>query len=885
MIEFKNVSKIYKPKKGTSTIALNDLSFNLPNKGLIFLTGKSGSGKSTLLNIIGSLDKATKGDIIINGKNINKFKNSEMDAYRNTYLGFIFQDFYLLDDYNVGKNIEIALNLQKKKLKKDYLSQILELVGLQGLENRKINELSGGQKQRVAIARAIIKNPNIILADEPTGNLDSETSEQIFTLLKQISKEKLVIVVTHEIEYAEKYGDRIIELKDGSIVKDTNINSYNIEIEEKKFVKAKLPFIRSLELAFSNLKQKKLRLFFTIILVTISLSLFGFSTILTHFDISKTHAETMIRENNSLVEIHKKIENQNFTTASPVITFTQNEITEVKEKLNTEIIPVSKIVENNSYLTISFAENINGNDELFAYYEFVSNEELKFLEYSEEMLDNESILGQKPSNSNEILIHKSLADYFLKYGMLIWNYDEKNNLITEDYLPQSYEEIYSSGKKLVFGSTYLIISGIIDEDMSKYEELKQISYDEIQINPSKIYDEFKAKYQNVTYEVIVNKDFFSKIQLIKNNSLSIDFYKTVYNFNDNNIYSYINTNLLDKEITVFDGDENIKISKLNDNEIIISSLFIDEMYNNEYSEGALKYLEEKTKEYENAVIEREKKLEEQEELLLIDPDLILEDIPEIEPIDNIKLMNSYLINYIKEKQIIGKTINLEINDLYLRTQDNIKNNYNDLTIIGIEIDGITNYLSSDILSSYMRENKETMYIYFNETNIDKLEKIFDEFPAEDSKYISKTIYTKDIINTEKTVNYIKVIAYYLSFGFLFFSVILFINFMIASINSYKRKIGILRALGAKKKDILKIFSVESLIISSISFILSSLICLFGSKISNEIISQNLFFNIQPIIFRTNTVIYLVITIIVLILISSILPIIKIAKMKPVDAIK
>lgn len=373
--------------------------------------------------------------------------------------------------------------------------------------------------------------------------------------------------------------------------------------------------------------------------------------------------------------------------------------------------------------------------------------------------------------------------------------------------------------------------------------------------------------------------------MIKNNSLSIDFYKTVYNFNDNNIYSYINTNLLDKEITVFDGDENIKISKLNDNEIIISSLFIDEMYNNEYSEGALKYLEEKTKEYENAVIEREKKLEEQEELLLIDPDLILEDIPEIEPIDNIKLMNSYLINYIKEKQIIGKTINLEINDLYLRTQDNIKNNYNDLTIIGIEIDGITNYLSSDILSSYMRENKETMYIYFNETNIDKLEKIFDEFPAEDSKYISKTIYTKDIINTEKTVNYIKVIAYYLSFGFLFFSVILFINFMIASINSYKRKIGILRALGAKKKDILKIFSVESLIIGSISFILSSLICLFGSKISNEIISQNLFFNIQPIIFRTNTVIYLVITIIVLILISSILPIIKIAKMKPVDAIK
>ena len=150
---------------------------------MVFILGKSGSGKSTLLNILGGLDNCDSGEIYVDSKKISNFKENDYDYYRNTYVGFIFQEFNLIEEYNVYDNISLGLKLQKEKVKKEQLDQILEQVGLTGLGLRKINELSGGQKQRVAIARALIKNPNMILADEPTGSLDSETGKQIFDLL------------------------------------------------------------------------------------------------------------------------------------------------------------------------------------------------------------------------------------------------------------------------------------------------------------------------------------------------------------------------------------------------------------------------------------------------------------------------------------------------------------------------------------------------------------------------------------------------------------------------------------------------------------------------------------------------------------------------------
>ncbi len=220
MLSVKNLVKVYKAKGGTETRALDGVSIDFPEKGMVFLLGKSGSGKSTLLNVIGGLDMPTSGEVIVKGKSSRDFTQADFDSYRNTFIGFIFQEYNILEEFNIEQNIALALQLQGKKSDKAEVDKLLELVDLAGFNKRKPNTLSGGQRQRVAIARALIKNPEIIMADEPTGALDSDTGKQVFETLKKLSENKLVIVVSHDRDFAETYGDRIIELKDGKILSD-----------------------------------------------------------------------------------------------------------------------------------------------------------------------------------------------------------------------------------------------------------------------------------------------------------------------------------------------------------------------------------------------------------------------------------------------------------------------------------------------------------------------------------------------------------------------------------------------------------------------------------------------------------------------------------------
>ncbi len=220
MIETKSLYKIYKPKKGVPVTALKDVNIRFPDKGMVFLLGKSGSGKSTLLNVLGGLDRYDKGEIIIKGVSSRAFKQKHFDSYRNTYVGFIFQEYNILEEFTVGANIALALQLQGKKATDEAINEILNEVDLAGYGNRRPNELSGGQKQRVAIARALVKKPKIIMADEPTGALDSTTGRQVLETLKRLSSQRLVIVVSHDREFAERYADRIIELADGEVIRD-----------------------------------------------------------------------------------------------------------------------------------------------------------------------------------------------------------------------------------------------------------------------------------------------------------------------------------------------------------------------------------------------------------------------------------------------------------------------------------------------------------------------------------------------------------------------------------------------------------------------------------------------------------------------------------------
>ena len=217
MIKIDNLTKIYKAKMKKTSCALDGVSLTLPDKGLVFILGKSGSGKSTLLNLIGGLDSFDGGDIISFGNSLKGFSDKDYEAYRSDFVSFVFQDYHLIDELTVLENITL---FNTEEVDAEVLRDTLDTVGMQEYVDRYPVELSGGQKQRVSIARGIIKNPKVILCDEPTGNLDKNTSYQILELLKKLSEEKLVVIVSHNLAEAEAYGDRIIELADGKIIDD-----------------------------------------------------------------------------------------------------------------------------------------------------------------------------------------------------------------------------------------------------------------------------------------------------------------------------------------------------------------------------------------------------------------------------------------------------------------------------------------------------------------------------------------------------------------------------------------------------------------------------------------------------------------------------------------
>jgi|AGTN01.1.fsa_nt_gi ABC-type antimicrobial peptide transport system, ATPase component len=219
MLRLENISKIYGRGKN-SVEALKNVNINFGESGLAVILGKSGSGKTSLLNILAGLDKPTSGSMSVCGKKVSDFSGAELDAYRNTYVGMVFQEFNLIDEISVYQNIEITLKLQRKSTDVNTVDEALSMVGLANLGYRKPSELSGGQRQRVALARALLKKPQILLADEPTGALDVSTSEEVFETLKKLSRDRLVIVVTHDRELAFAYGERIIEISDGQIISD-----------------------------------------------------------------------------------------------------------------------------------------------------------------------------------------------------------------------------------------------------------------------------------------------------------------------------------------------------------------------------------------------------------------------------------------------------------------------------------------------------------------------------------------------------------------------------------------------------------------------------------------------------------------------------------------
>lgn len=267
MLQIKNIRKTYVTGDLTQ-VALDGVSFNLRNSELVAILGQSGSGKTTTLNIIGGLDRYDSGDIIINNISTKNYADRDWDSYRNHTIGFVFQSYNLIPHQTILANVELALTISgvSKKERKRRAAKALEDVGLKDQLHKKPNQMSGGQMQRVAIARALVNDPDILLADEPTGALDSETSVVVMNLLKEIAKDRLVVLVTHNQELAQEYATRIIKLHDGQIISDSNpfeVKDTTQTIEHKNLGKTSMSFFTALTLSFNNLRTKKARTFLT----------------------------------------------------------------------------------------------------------------------------------------------------------------------------------------------------------------------------------------------------------------------------------------------------------------------------------------------------------------------------------------------------------------------------------------------------------------------------------------------------------------------------------------------------------------------------------------------------------------------------------------------
>lgn len=993
MLEVKHLKRIYKIKNGNSVNALNDVSIKFPETGLIFILGKSGSGKSTLLNVIGGLDKPDEGEIIIDNKSSKTFSDSDFDSYRNTYLGFIFQEYNILPDFSVQENIALALQLQNKKADDEEIDKILEEVDLKGLGKRKPNELSGGQKQRVAIARALVKNPSIILADEPTGALDSNTGKQVFETLKKLSKTKLVIVVSHDRDFAEHFGDRVIEIKDGQIISDIsktpiksenpyeglyllgdniirinkdhlltekdlpyinkaisnsegdiyfigdkkvndsikqaakinengdrvefkNTNEDTITSSNKEFnsIKSKYSLWQAFKMGAKSLKIKPFRLIMTILLSVVSFSLFGSSLTLSLFSKQNAIKSTILRNNLDCLytSIYEKETNYGFNTTRI------NEI----ESHYAKVYPLVK----NIYDVEINTNFPKGSSEYFhaSKWENAISVTSTFLEDF-----NVSVaFGSLPTYNNECAI--SLYTYYtLKdYGMYL-DSAKKTYVKPEDVTPEKVIGTYIDTTKQLYYSTAIEatssditnykITGIIDtkidnslleyktknpydednsdEILSKLSQLKSIDkiHNKLFIGSTPIKEDLNVTYNfgkgNDNYHIQYNSDikynyFFDKSNSeLKDNQAIISLYDLQYILSNASSISP-NSDYLEKFNLITKQREKIIEDYVNDNyqEIYTKYLSTDkEIDDDTKKEKVLAYVISSKftskDEYLSLQLELKNVATSILDTISIYPDVNISGnlaIKQNDPNDTnqevtFKIVGVYLDN------ILTKTIsnNLNISKSYAQTLIYLLQANGTYSGSNSNSSKALIILNKNKLDDFLSYYYQKYNVYYSKDNLSK-----GTFAL---SFTNSTIFFVE--NVSLIIVLLTQIFIYVGLALAIFSMLLFYNFMSISINNKKREIGILRAVGAKRIDVFKIFYSEAFIIAFINFLISTLaVFLISFAVNNKLATTDVFY------FDLMTPNFLVVISlfgisILASFISSLLPVIKIASKKPIDAIQ
>ena len=757
MLKLENITKIYEGKN-FKQIALNDVTLAFRNNEFVSILGPSGSGKTTLLNIIGGLDKYTYGNLIIDGVSTRKYKERDWNNYRSKKVGFIFQSYNLINHQTVLSNVLLSLNIAGKPKKESIklAKKVLKDVGLENYIKKKPKELSGGQMQRVAIARALVTNPNIILCDEPTGALDSQTSIQIMELLKEISKEKLVIMVTHNVTLANKYSDRVIALNDGVITYDTS--PYEVENCSLKKIKNKRKTMNkftSLSLSFNNLLTKKSRTLLTSFAG--SIGIIGIALVLslskgTQKYINKIEKNTFSKYPISIMESYIDYQNmfdkEKESCKNGSICFI-NDLTNnvVNDNKINSISKFSNILKQNY-------ENIN-NYTLDINYNY--NIDLNIYK-DNKMIENSSLYFKEFLNNNSPL----LKEYTLIYGKLPEKYNEIVIVTDEnDKLPLS-----------------LMKSLFLNEDIDL------------------------SKTINISYEKIID----SKFKLVS---------ETSYYIYENDTWQYIKNNR-DKINDILDKSINLKITgilKLNKDAVISESGFIG------YSKKLINYLN-----------------------------------------DEVNSSN------IKKSILKNKDINPLTNNLY------DENMTYEMLLDSISIND-KNPIKIDI---YPKD-------YKSKEKIESIIKKYNEDNSNDKVYY--TDYLKVFLNSITSL--IKMITYVLT---AFIGVSLIVSSIMISIITYisvlerTKEIGILRSLGASKKDIKNIFKAETIIIGTISGFIGVGVTILLNKAIDKVI-----YNLMGIPHITylpwNYIFYLILISIVLCLISGLVPAKIASKKDPVISLR
>ena len=757
MLKLENITKIYEGKN-FKQIALNDVTLAFRNNEFVSILGPSGSGKTTLLNIIGGLDKYTYGNLIIDGVSTRKYKERDWNNYRSNKVGFIFQSYNLINHQTVLSNVLLSLNIAGKPKKESIklAKKVLKDVGLENYIKKKPKELSGGQMQRVAIARALVTNPDIILCDEPTGALDSQTSIQFMELLKEISKEKLVIMVTHNVTLANKYSDRVIALNDGVITYDTS--PYKVENYSLKKIKTKRKTMNkftSLSLSFNNLLTKKSRTLLTSFAG--SIGIIGIALVLslskgTQKYINKIEKETFSKYPISIMENY--IDYQNMFDKEKE-SCKNGSICSIND-LSNNVVNDNKINSMSKFSNIlkQNYENIN-NYTLDINYNYNINLNI----YKDnKMIENSSLYFKEFLNNNSPL----LKEYTLIYGKL----------------PEKYNEIVivtDENGKLPLS---LMKTLFINEDIDL------------------------SKTINISYEKIID----SKFKLVS---------ETSYYIYENDTWQYIKNNR-DKINDILDKSINLKITgilKLNKDAVISESGFIG------YSKKLINYLN-----------------------------------------DEVNSSN------IKKSILENKDINPLTNNLY------DENMTYEMLLDSISIND-KNPIKIDI---YPKD-------YKSKEKIESIIKKYNEENSNDKVYY--TDYLKVFINSITSL--IKMITYVLT---AFIGVSLIVSSIMISIITYisvlerTKEIGILRSLGASKKDIKNIFKAETIIIGTISGVIGVGVTLLLNKVIDKVI-----YNLMGISHITylpwNYIFYLILISIVLCLISGLVPAKIASKKDPVITLR